>query len=404
MLLGGHEPLTDVVEGVRHRLEPEVLLDLPREGTRLLAGNGRPHELQVAVSQIGQHVVRETDARLGDPAAREPASRALGRVLRVLLEHPGNLLLDPERRRAPGVLDLRQTRREIVGGALAAHQDEFVERPGPGMGEHRLLRVFRRGVHEAHGVQRRRAPGPGVGAPRKGQERLVDPGLRVQALEGKNRAPVGAAMGIPDGRACRAWMVGDVGVGPVIVPLGGMHGLRAADLLRWLPEEAQGAAQAVTRHGGLGPQHTGERRDTEGRVGVGVTGGPGVQPLARRPVRNRLLGVLWHGVVLGVRSQDGPALAERRQERRRHPGRAFLHLEPLGPQELKVGARRPVFPEGRLGVVPDLLVELRQPLLVRLDPVERGLLLAADTDHGDLLLRDSEPRRRATSRSRRRSA
>ena len=122
-------------------------------------------------------------------------------------------------------------------------------------------------------------------------------------------------------------------------------------------------------------------------MGVGVTGGPGVQPLARRPVRNRLLGVLWHGVVLGVRSQDGPALAERRQERRRHPGRAFLHLEPLGPQELTVGARRSIFAEGRLGVVPDLLVELGQPLPVRLDPVEHGLLLAADRDHGDLLLR-----------------
>ena len=47
----------------------------------------------------------------------------------VLFEHGVNLLLNAEGGRPPGVLDLAETRRQLVGGGVAADQHEGGEYP-----------------------------------------------------------------------------------------------------------------------------------------------------------------------------------------------------------------------------------------------------------------------------------
>ena len=77
----------------------------------------------------------------------------------------------------------------------------------------------------------------------------------------------------------------------------------------------------------------------------------------------------------------GPAFAPGRHEGRRHVAAAFLDVEPVVAQQVDVGAGRAVLAPGRLGVAPDLEVEIGKPLAVLVDPVERELLRLVEARH-----------------------
>ena len=118
---------------------------------------------------------------------------------------------------------------------------------------------------------------------------LVDPVLRLQRLEGEDRAPIGAALRLPDGGVGAMRMVGDEGIGAVEITLGGVHRLRSADLFGRFAEELERTLESKLLHGRFRRQHASQRGDTEHRVRIGVAGRPGVQPFARRLVWRRLL-------------------------------------------------------------------------------------------------------------------
>ncbi len=106
-------------------------------------------------------------------------------------------------------------------------------------------------------------------------------------------------------------------------------------------------------------------------VGVGV---PSPVRVLGGPVGHRVLPPPRHGVVLCVGADDGLALAPRGHVGSGHPRDAHIHLEALIAVELGEGLHRPVLPEGRLGVAPDLLVEIAQALSVVVYPLEGRLL------------------------------
>src|SRR5690606_25174221 len=148
-----------------------------------------------------------------------------------------------------------------------------------------------------------------VRAPWLWQETLVDPFLGSQRLEGEDRAPISAALGVPDRRIRRVWMVGDERIESVEIALSGMDRLRAADLLGRLAEEDQRAGQIRLLHSSLGGQNSRQRADAEHRVRVGVARRPGVQALAWLLIGNECLGITRHGVVLSVGSEDWSTFA-----------------------------------------------------------------------------------------------
>ena len=129
-------------------------------------------------------------------------------------------------------------------------------------------------------------------------------------------------------------------------------------------------------------------------------------PRGRRPGRSRRA---MNGDRYGQRPKDGdlfsasdtePAPASSREPhrtRRRIPGsvgprqtwrgtlsaspRSLLDLEPFFPEQIAVRLGRAVLAKGGLGVPPDLEMEVRQPLLVGIDPRQRGLFLRRDGAH-----------------------
>jgi hypothetical protein len=154
-------------------------------------------------------VVGEADAGLGDPAHRRVAAGHCRDVPGVLLEHGTDLLLDAKARRAPGVLDLAEARRQIVRGGVAPDQHELVQGLGAGVREHRLFGVFGRRVHETQRVGRPGAARRGVRSMRRRDQALVDPLLRLDGLEGEDPTPIGAALGIAERSAGEMRVIGD---------------------------------------------------------------------------------------------------------------------------------------------------------------------------------------------------
>ena len=95
----------------------------------------------------------------------------------------------------------------------------------------------------------------------------------------------------------------------VVIALGGVHRLRAADLLGGLAEELQRAFEAELLHRRFGREHARERGGAERRVRVGMPGGPGMQPRPWRLVGHHLLRVAGHRVVFGIAPEHRAALA-----------------------------------------------------------------------------------------------
>ena len=215
---------------------------------------------------------------------------------------------------------------------------------------------------------------------------LAQPPLRLGALEGKDRAPVRAAVRLPDRGVGIHRVVGDEGVGAVVVALGGVDRLRAADLLRGLPEEAELPLDAVLLHRRLRGQEPGQRADPQHGVRVGVPGRVRVQTLARRLVRHRLLRVAGNGVVLGVGADDRAARSPGGEEGGRHLAAALFDVEPFVAQQVDVGLRGTVLPPRRFGVSPDLQIEVGEPLPVLVDPVVRKLLRLREARHCPIFL------------------
>ncbi len=202
------------------------------------------------------------------------------------------------------------------------------------------------------------------------------------AFEGEDGAPVGAAVGVPDGGVGRVWVVGDEGVEAVVVALGCVDGLGAADLFCGFAKDGDGALEVVAVNGRLGGEDTGEGGDAEGGVGVGVARCPGVEVLAGGFVGDGLLGVAGDGVVLGVGTEDGAAGAVGGEEGGGHLAGAALDVEALGLQEVAEGVGGAVFAPGGFGVVPDLAVEVGEGLLVVVDPLEGVGFFGRGVGHG----------------------
>src|SRR5262245_51961204 len=111
-------------------------------------------------------------------------------------------------------------------------------------------------------------------------------------------------------------------------------------------------------HGGLGGEHASERAHAEGRVRIGLTGRQRMQTIPRRAIRHRLLRVLWHGIVFGVRPEDRSSFAERGEEGGGHLSRTLLDLPPFLAQQIAVRLRRAVLTECGFGIPPDLEMEV----------------------------------------------
>ncbi len=357
-------------ERIIHRRHSQIRLDRAAKFARLVVERRCADLFHVAIHQIDHRAVRQADAGLRHPAQRRLAATGRGGVTGIVGQHLADLLLHRERRRTPGILDLAEPRRQVVGRRIAAGKNELVQRPGAGVRIHRLLGVFGGRVHQAQRVDRAGTARRGVRRCPDRQQGLVDPLFGRQRLEGDHHAPIGAALGLALHRVGGMRMVTDESIAAVVVALGRMHRLRAADLLGRLAEEFQRAAQAVLLHRRLGRKDAGKCRRTKRRVRVGVAGGPRMQSLARRLERHHLLRLGRHGVVFGKAAQYRRPAAPGRGEGGRHAARAFLHREPLGAQQLAIGARRFVFPPGRFCEVPDRAVEFGQPGPVGVDPCD----------------------------------
>ena len=74
-------------------------------------------------------------------------------------------------------------------------------------------------------------------------------------------------------------MVHHCGAQGVVVALGRVDGLGTADLFRRLPEDAQGTGEAVGFHRRIGAQDSHQCGQSQGGMGAGVPGRPGMQAL-----------------------------------------------------------------------------------------------------------------------------
>ncbi|MCY1450755.1 hypothetical protein D9M71_675840 [compost metagenome] len=126
---------------------------------------------------------------------------------------------------------------------------------------------------------------------------------------------------------------------------------------------------------------------------VGMAGGEARQAFARHLAGRCRLAVAGHRVVLAVGGQHRTlAIPEGGAEGRRHAAAALLHLEAFLAQQFDVPGAGLVLAEGRLGVMPDHLVPVRQRLALVLHPVE-GELLGLVHERDSLWGNDSRPRR-----------
>ncbi len=154
-------------------------------------------------------------------------------------------------------------------------------------------------------------------------------------------------------------MIGEEGIDPVEIALGGVDGLRAADLFGRLAEELERAADAVLLHGGFGGEDAAERADAKHGMGIGVAGGPGMQPFARGLIGNGLLGIAGNGVVFGVGADDRTgAVRPGGGEGGGHAAGALFDLPAIGAQQIDIGFDGFVFTPGGFGVAPDFEIEV----------------------------------------------
>ena len=118
------------MKGLSIGARPSVLLHVAREIAGLVGeGTAAPNRRMLSKQSA-------VIARLGRPTrvlvtqrTEALAAGGAGRVARVVREHVVDALLDRERGRAPGILDLAEPRRQVVGGRITGGEDELVQRP-----------------------------------------------------------------------------------------------------------------------------------------------------------------------------------------------------------------------------------------------------------------------------------
>ncbi len=133
------------------------------------------------------------------------------------------------------------------------------------------------------------------------------------------------------------------------------------------------AGEAVLLHRGFRREQSAERTEPQRRMRIGVACGVFVDAVARLLKRRRILAVAGHGVVFRIRREHRLAFAERCAEGGRHGRRALFHLEALLAQQLHIPGGGSIFPPRRLVKAPDFRMQFRQPVRLRLDPVQGGL-------------------------------
>ena len=190
------------------------------------------------------------------------------------------------------------------------------------------------------------------------------PGLRLVAFEAVDAEIGRAAMGIPPRRIGERQHVGgmeaDEGVEVVIVALGGMDGLRQAQLFRGLAEKDERAVEIEFLHGGLGGQHAAQRADAERRMRVRMASRVFAQSRPGHLAGGSGLAVTRHRIVLRIGADHRAfAAAIAGNKGGRHSAAARLDLESLGTQALHVPGGRFVLTQGRFGIMPDDLVPIR---------------------------------------------
>ena len=148
-----------------------------------------------------------------------------------------------------------------------------------------------------------------------------------------------------------------------------MDHLRAVHLLGGFTRVVQLALNAVLLHRVLSREHSGEGRDAQHRVRVGVARREARETLTGLLARRRGLTVAGNRVVLGIGQQRGavtirPACAEGC----RHARRAVFDLEALGTQQVDIPLLRPVLAPGWLCELPNDRVPFGELLKVIIDP------------------------------------
>ena len=145
-------------------------------------------------------------------------------------------------------------------------------------------------------------------------------------------------MRFPDGGIGVERVVGEKGVDPVEVPFGGMDGFRATDLFGRLAKELEGSPDAVLLHGSFGSEDPAEGTDPKHGMRIGVAGGPGMEPIARRLEGHGLLRVAGNRIVFGIGADDGSrTIPPGGREGGRHTARALLHVPTIGAQQIDIG-------------------------------------------------------------------
>lgn len=129
----------------------------------------------------------------------------------------------------------------------------------------------------------------------------------------------------------------DRGIQPVVVAVGGVDRFRTAHLFGRLTEKTQRAGDAMRFHGLLGSQKARKGSQTEGGMGIGVTGGMFRRPWSWRAVRGGDLGLAGHRIVFSIAADDRPvAVRPGCTEGRRHARRPLLDFEPLLAESVNV--------------------------------------------------------------------
>ena len=157
-----------------HGLDPQVLLQFPAEGPGFVIPLRSANQLEIRKSKTGHRVVGQPD-----PRAR----------------HPVGFQAAVQRRRPPGILDLAESRRQVVARRIAGRQQRLVQCPRAGVRQHRFLRVLGGRVHQAQRIVGAGRSGDGVGGRWTGGAD-APPCLRGIADEAVDAAPVAAAVGV----------------------------------------------------------------------------------------------------------------------------------------------------------------------------------------------------------------
>ena len=166
-----------------------------------------------------------------------------------------------------------------------------------------------------------------------------------------------------------------------------MDRLRAADLLRRFPGEAQPPCNSVPLHRRLDGKKPTERRHPEPRMWVGVPCRLIAESLPRRTLRGSGLAVSGHPVVFGIETDHGPRpVRPLGAECGGHSAGAFLDRESFRPQALHVPRRGAILPPRRFAEVEDRGASLRKHGHPRGDRGSRGVLSGRERRIGNELV------------------